>query len=183
MQSISPVICDGCGQRASADHIASRLKRLENMTRYRPVHVQTLLLAPASPADEREYLYCATGDFQGESATILKALGVQTQDRSVEETLAAFQRSGYLLAYVLECSIENLAARTAALESRLPNMLARIRRSYKPKRIVVVGQELMGSVTQITAAGLGAAVILQGGRPCEWPGLSSELLKEAASAP
>ena len=152
------------------------------MTRYRPVHVQTLLLAPASPADEREYLYCVTGDFLWEGGAILKALGLQTPDRSVEETLAAFQRSGYLIAYVLECSIEDSAARFAALEGRLPNMLARIRRSYQPKRIVVVGQELAACVTQITAAGLGAAVILQRGRPFEWAELSSELLKEAASA-
>ena len=153
------------------------------MTRYRPVHVQTLLLAPASPADEREYLYSVTSDFQGEGGAILKALGLQTQDRSVEETLAAFQRSGYLLAYVLECSIEDSTARFAALQGRLPNMLARIRRSYKPKRIVVVGQELAERVTQITAAGLGAVVILQGGRPFGWAELTAELLKETASAP
>src|SRR5437899_12101620 len=42
--------CDGCGQAATAEHIARRLQRLEWTTRYRPVHIHTLLLGAYSPS-------------------------------------------------------------------------------------------------------------------------------------
>jgi len=41
--------CDGCGQPASAEHIARRLQRLEWATRFRPIHIQALLLAAFRP--------------------------------------------------------------------------------------------------------------------------------------
>jgi len=53
MQSL---VCDGCGQSADAEHIARRLKRLENMTRYRPIHIQALLMGAASPAEDGDHL-------------------------------------------------------------------------------------------------------------------------------
>src|SRR5258708_87515 len=53
--------CDGCGQTASAEHIARRLQRLEWTTRYRPVHINTLLLGAFSPQEERDFLYAPGG--------------------------------------------------------------------------------------------------------------------------
>ncbi len=41
--------CDGCGQLASPEHIARRLQRLEWTTRFRPVHIGTLLLGATAP--------------------------------------------------------------------------------------------------------------------------------------
>src|SRR3984893_2546309 len=49
--------CDGCGQPASPEHIARRLQRLEWMTRFRPIHLHTLLLGAFSPLVPAEFLY------------------------------------------------------------------------------------------------------------------------------
>jgi hypothetical protein len=168
---LATILCDGCGQPATAEHIARRLKRLENTTRFRPIHVQTLFLGAMSPAEDGDDLYSAQGEFHGEGAEILRALGIQTAGRRVEEILAGIQRQGLLFAHLIECGVSDSAARHAAMERRLPSALARIRRSYKPKRLVLVGAELSGFVTAITSASLEAAVILDKGRPFDWTGL------------
>ena len=180
---LSEIRCDGCGQAASQEHIARRLKRLENMTRYRPIHVQALFLGATSPVDDCDHLYSAAETFHGEGAEALRALGVEQGGRSVAETLASLQRMGILLTHVLDCPVADEAARREALQARLPATLARIRRSYKPKRLVVVGAELAGCVTQITGANLDAVVVLRNGQPFEWAGVGPDLLAKEAAAP
>jgi hypothetical protein len=183
MASTSEIRCDGCGQIASAEHIARRLKRLENMTRYRPIHVQALFLGAMSPAEDRDHLYSAVETFHGEGTEALRALGVEQAGRSVAETLASLQRMGILLTHVLDCPVTDAAARREALQGRLPATLARIRRSYKPKRVVLVGAELSAYVTQITGADLDALVVLHNGQPFEWADVSPDLLAKEAAAP
>lgn len=183
MPSTSEIRCDGCGQIASQEHIARRLKRLENMTRYRPIHVQALFLGAMSPTEDCDHLYSAAETFHGEGAEALRALGVEQAGRSVAETLAGLQRMGFLLTHVLECPVMDATIRREALLARLPATLARIRRSYKPKRVVLVGAELAGCVTQITGANLDAMIVLQNGQPFEWAGVSSDLLAKEAAAP
>jgi hypothetical protein len=179
------ILCDGCGQLADAEHVARRLKRLENMTRYRPIHVQALFLGAASPADTREYLYSADGLFAGEGAALLRALNMDTAGRSVEATLADFQRRGYLLAHLLDCgdALSGEEPRTELLAQRIPVTLTRIRRSFKPKRIVLLGRELAEFVPQFKAANLDAALILRDGKPFEWEEIGDNVLsKELAAA-
>src|SRR5882724_4729003 len=53
------LLCDGCGQQASSEHIAKRLQRLEWTTRYRPVHIGTVLLGAFVPGDDAVFLYAA----------------------------------------------------------------------------------------------------------------------------
>lgn len=183
MPSSSEIRCDGCAQAASQEHFARRLKRLENMTRYRPIHVQALFLGVMSPADDRDHLYSAVEAFSGEGAEVLRALGVEQAGRSVAETLASFQRIGILLTHVLECPVGDATVRSEALQSRLPATLARIRRSYKPKRLVLVGGELTDYVSQIIGANLNAVIILQKGQPYEWAGVSPDLLGKEAATP
>ena len=135
--------CDGCGQPADEAHIARRLKRLENLTRYRPIHVQAVFLGAMSPAAEADYLYSARTEFFGEGLTLLRALDVETQGKSCEAVLADFQRRGYLLTYVLECPVSvDSGALRAALSQRLATTAIRIRRSLKPKKLVLLGGEL-----------------------------------------
>ncbi len=183
MNSSTELTCDGCGQPASAEHIARRLKRLENMTRYRPLHIQALLLGVASPNEDRDFLYAAERDFQGEGAEALRAFGVDYEGKSVSDVLAGFQRMGLLLTHVLECPVSDAAARKEALQLRLPGVLTRIRRSYKPKRVVLVGAELSEFVAQINNAQLNALLLLENGHPYEWTGISAELLGKEAAAP
>src|ERR1700751_3810700 len=100
-ESPGVILCDGCGQAASQEHIARRLKRLENMTRYRPIHVQALFLGAMRPVEDHDHLYSAIETFQGEGLEALRALGVEQAGRSVAETLAGLQRMGILLTHVL----------------------------------------------------------------------------------
>jgi hypothetical protein len=176
MQGSKGIVCDGCGQPATQEHIARRLKRLEKMTRYRPIHVQTLFLAAASPAEDREELYSTEGEFQGEGAEILRSLGIDKAGWSIEEVVAGIQRQGLLFAHVLECPLNDPESRQEALRRRLPSVLARIRRSYKPKRVVLVGAELAEFVAQITNAIPDAMVVLRQGQPFEWSEIGDAVL-------
>jgi hypothetical protein len=184
MQNGGTIVCDGCGQAADGAHIAQRLKRLERVTRYRPIHVQTLFLGSTSPAEDRDHLYSTEGEFHGEGMAILRALGIEHGRRSVGEVLSEIQRQGLLITHVLECPLSDAQARQEAMQKRLPSVLARIRRSYKPKRVVLVGTELCEFVTSITNGKLEAVVVLHSGRPFEWARIRPDLLaKEATAAP
>ena len=185
MQSSTQIICDGCGQPADAEHIARRLKRLENMTRFRPIHVQALFLGAQSPSDAEQYLYSAQGEFAGQGAALLQALEVETAGRTVEATLTDFQRRGYVLAHVLDCgeTFGNGTVSREALARRIPATLTRIRRSFKPKRLVLLGQELGEFIPQFVAANLDAALILRDGKPFEWNEIGDHVLAKELAAP
>jgi hypothetical protein len=155
------LICDGCGQAVDREHLARRLKRLENMTRYRPIHIHALFLS-AGPPEDAEHLYSAASEFRGEGAALLKALGVATDGCSIEAALTDFQRRGYLLAHLIECPavFANAEERERALQTRLAAAAIRIRRSLKPKKVVLVGWELDSLVTQLGDANLGSDLVL-----------------------
>jgi hypothetical protein len=171
MTTTAALVCDGCGQAASGEHIARRLRRLEWTTRYRPVHIHTLLLGAFSPRDEKDFLYAPGGEFQfhGEAAFLLDALGISTAGKAAEVVHAEFQRAGFFLTHVLECPFEGdgslQADSRAALKARLAATATRIRRSLKPKRVMAVTEELSPVAEDILALDLGCPVLLDCGRP------------------
>jgi len=67
--------CDGCGQAASPEHIAKRLQRLEWTTRFRPLHIGTLLLGAIAPRNDNEFIYSPAGAWDGEAKMLLDAAG------------------------------------------------------------------------------------------------------------
>src|SRR5258708_40081209 len=97
--------CDGCGQAASPEHIARRLQRLEWTTRYRPVHIGTLLLGAVAPQNDSEVVYSPGGAWDGEARILLAAARLPQEGKSAESTLAEFQRLAFLLTHVLECPL------------------------------------------------------------------------------
>lgn len=165
MTSTEGLRCDGCGQPASAEHIASRVKRLEWTTRWRPVHIGTLLLGAHAPQSDAEFLYA--GKFEGEAESALRAAGISAEGKTAEATLAEFQRSGTFLAHVLECAPEVGAAGAAPvnelIEARLAAVAARIRRSLKPKRIVLISELSETVVAALAAAELGCPILRSDG--------------------
>ena len=176
------IVCDGCGQAADQEHLTRRLRRLEKMTRFRPIHVQALFLAAVSPQADGEHLYSADGEFRGEGAALLRSLEMETAGRSVEATLAEFQRRGYLLTHVLECPGEyrDAAGLRSAMEQRIGTTMAKIRRSFKPKRVVLLGEELEPFVARLKVENLGAELLLSDtGQP--FPLRSAELVTKAHS--
>src|SRR5438132_9493644 len=89
------VVCDGCGQAASPEHIARRLQRLEWATRHRPIHIQTVLLGAAPPQTDGEYFYSPEGGFAGEAKLLADVAGLTALDRPREQLQIAFQRGGF----------------------------------------------------------------------------------------
>ena len=159
--------CDGCGQTATAEHVARRLRRLEWTTRYRPIHIGMLLLGDAAPRSDSEFLYAPEGKFQGESRSVLEAAGIDSAGKSAEEALSEFQRRGFLLAHVLECPVEAAGGQqenTKLMEERLESVVARIRRSLKPKRIALISGALNPFIPQLQSANLGCPLVLDGGK-------------------
>jgi hypothetical protein len=153
---------------ASAEHLATRFRRLEWATRYRPVHIQTLLLGAVTPAKDVEFVYADVAEFGGEAARVLSVAGIATGGKTAEAIRHELQRAGIFVAHVLECPLEENAAGNDALAQllakRLPNTLTRIRRSIKPKQMAPIAAELDFLLKKLTAEALGCAVILDGGR-------------------
>jgi hypothetical protein len=168
MTNTTNLVCDGCWQTATAEHIARRLQRLEWTTRYRPVHINTLLLGAFSPQKEEDFLYAPSGMFRGEASHLLEALGISTAEKTVEAVHAEFQRAGFFLTHVLECPLDGNAgqnAETAALlAKRLPPLAVRIRRSLKPKRVVLISQALEPVLERMLALELSCPVVLDNGK-------------------
>ncbi len=169
MTTTAALVCDGCGQAAWGEHIARRLQRLEWTTRYRPVHIHTLLLGAFSPREENDFLYAPGGEFGGEAALLLDAAGIATAGKTRDAVLAEFQRAGFFLTHVMECPIEGEGGLPpdahAALKVRLAAVATRIRRSLKPRRVIVVTEELAPFADDIFALNLGCPVLLDRGKP------------------
>jgi len=155
--------CDGCGQLAAPEHLAARLARLEQATRYRPLHIQTLLLSAFAPAEPTHFLYSAEGSFEGEAAQLLSAVEISTAGKSREAVLTEFQKRGLLLTHIMECfpeSNSDAASLQALLASQVQVALVRIRRSLKPKRVVVISHNLDFLMPKLNETSLGCAVAL-----------------------
>lgn len=167
MNALDVLLCDGCGQPASPTHVARRLQRLERTTRYRPVHIGTLLLGGFSPLADEEFLY--SGVFEGEAGRLLSALKIDHTAKASESVLAEFQRAGYFLTHVLECPLEaeNLEPSSSKelLAGRFDSAITRIRRSLKPKRVVLISNLLTPLLAKFKAAELNCPLILDSGEP------------------
>jgi hypothetical protein len=165
--NIATLRCDGCGQPASPEHIARRLKRLEWTTRFRPIHIGTLLLGAIAPKNDSEFLYSPAGAWEGEAETLLGATGIVSEGKSPEATLAEFQRGGFFLTHVLECPLEDGEGDKIQqlLADRLPQVLTRIRRSLKPKRLAPICRALQQFLPPVTSSNLPCEILLDEAQP------------------
>ena len=177
------ILCDGCGRPASPEHIAERVARLELATRFRPVHINVLLVALApmprpendfyGPPQSREYF-----------ESLMEALEILTPAReaarewnqAVEDAarLTEFQRRGYYLSYLSECPLpEQSAGACAATVSALgPGFVRRVRFNYKPKHIALIGSSLGPMIEILEKFGMGALLLLDRGQPFAVPAAS-----------
>jgi hypothetical protein len=178
MTSANFPLCDDCGQPASPEHIARRLKRLEWTTRYRPVHIHTLFLGGVSPDADAEFLYSPGGEFKGEAAAMLDVAGLSAAGKNADTVHAEFQRCGFLLTHVLECPLEHGFKSNASLREllakRAPAVAARIRRSLRPKRVTFVSETMEDLAKQWTAEELGCTILLDGGKPYALDGSNAQ---------
>jgi hypothetical protein len=164
----SVILCDGCGQPASSEHIARRLQRLEWATRYRPIHLHTLLLGAISPQPPAEFLYSPEEAHSGEAANLAAAAGISAPSESADVIQSEFQRRGIYLTHVLECPLD-VPSRGAdflnnTLIARLSTLFTRIRRSLKPKRLAFISGSLTPLIERFAAAQLNCELALDDGR-------------------
>ena len=166
METKQGLVCDGCGQAASAEHMRRRLQRLEWATRYRPVHIGVLLLGAVVPAADTEFFYSPADAFAGEAARLAEVAALTELDRPKEQLHTAFQRAGFFATHVLECPVESESAVAAAdlLAQRLPGALTRIRRSLRPKRAALVSGMLEPFAEQIRTALPDCRIVWNAGR-------------------
>jgi hypothetical protein len=164
----SEILCDGCGQPAPPEHIARRLQRLEWATRYRPIHLHTLLLGAISPLSPADFLYSPEDAHAGEAANLVAAAGISTSGKSADTIQSEFQRRGIYLTHVLECPLDVPSTGpdflTNAFLMRLPTLFTRIRRSLKPKRVAFVSRTLTPLIERFASAQLGCELVLDDGR-------------------
>ncbi len=106
MTDPSVILCDGCGQPASPEHIARRLQRLEWATRYRPIHLHTLLWVRFRRSRDADYLYSPGELHTGEAANLSAAAGITAAGKQADALHTEFQRRGLFLTYVLECPLD-----------------------------------------------------------------------------
>jgi hypothetical protein len=97
---------------------------------------------------------------------LLAAAGLTSQGKSAEATLV-FQRRGFFLTHVLECPLEDGAGGriTELVGNRLPAVLARIRRSLKPKRLAPISRWLEQFLPALISGALPCATLLDRERP------------------
>jgi hypothetical protein len=121
----------------------------------------------------------------------LHALGISITGKAAEAVHAEFQRSGFFLTHVLECPLDSdvgLGAEAAVLlTKRLQPVATRIRRSLKPKRVVLISQALRPILEKILALELGCPIVLDSGKLFEFDRFAPEnavaRLREALAGP
>jgi hypothetical protein len=142
--------------------------------------MQALLISGVSPAATEEFLYAPQGGYQGEAGRLLDALGIAHKGRPADAVLTEFQKRGLFLTHALECPMEvgqgdGLQLATL-LEMRFNDVCAKIRRSLKPKRVVILSPAMRSIAGRFAAASLGCPVELEEGNPFEVEGPSPEAL-------
>ncbi len=174
------LVCDGCGAQADDAHIRARIERLELATRFRPIHIQTLLIDSAPPARPQDYFYAVAADRSIRSVgsrtyfdELMKCAGFSSDAAIQEETaLAEFQRRGMFLAYAIDCPIGDRAELETAARQSAPTVLLRVQSSYKPKHIALLSSPTRELIQPLSAAGWKDRLILDGGGPFDDPFLA-----------
>jgi hypothetical protein len=169
-------LCDGCGAQVDEAHIRRRIERLEFATRFRPIHIQVLLLDAAPPRAPEDDFYRAQGSVPRSAASqmffdeMAKCIGRKPGERQEEESvLAEFQRHGFFLAYAVECPVESPEQLTAAVTRLARTVLLRVGTSYKPKFVAPISQALQPLIPLLQNSSWGEHLILHEGEPFPEP--------------
>jgi hypothetical protein len=164
-------VCDGCGATVDDAHIRARIERLEMATRYRPIHIQVLILDAAPFARAEDFFYRATADRSERSAesrayfdALIQCTGESPSRFSREaDALAEFQKQGLFLTNVVECPAG--ANLDEALGRCARSVLNRIEFSYKPKHVALISPALVSVVSSLSLSDWAERLILTAGAP------------------
>ena|SRR5579871_4862445 len=167
-------VCDSCGREVDDEHIRARIARLEWTTRYRPVHVQFLLIDSTPPVRIEDFFYNPAKDRTVRSVAarayfdeLMKSAGISAsgaKDLDEDAAITEFQKRGCFLVYACECPLDPTDA-TTACERSAPVLLQRVRGSYKPKRIVFLSRPAASAIPAFLNSELKDSLILDSGGP------------------
>ncbi|HEV2287536.1 MAG TPA: hypothetical protein VGR81_01125 [Candidatus Acidoferrales bacterium] len=178
------ICCDGCGALVTGDHLRLRVSRLEFATRFRPIHIDALILIPSPPARFEDYFYrpSKSSDDRGVESrgffrAVLSAASIDASPCRDEKTLLEeFQRAGCFLADWSECPPESAhIVADGTLRNLLPSVVRRIRFSYRPKRIIPLSHRLSPHLSALRESSLGESLVLQGAEPLDFPDFSDSV--------
>lgn len=166
-------VCDGCGAVVDEAHIRRRIARIEEATRFRPIHIQVLLIDAAPPTQPADFFYHLGANGGGRSVaarmyfTEMAKLAGETAgvEMSDEAVLTEFQRRGFFLAHAIECPMEGEDRQAEAVLKLAPTMLLRVQTSYKPKHIALISQPTAELIKTLCDADLGERLVLDGDGP------------------
>jgi hypothetical protein len=166
-------VCDGCGERVDDGHIRQRIARLEVATRFRPIHINVLLMDAAPPARREDFFYDASSPLRARSAAVQAYLAELTKlagvaispDTQLEPVLAEFQHRGFFLASAVECPMGDYDNLPAAIRCLAPTVALRVQASYKPKWVALISQPTRELIEPLRVAGWGDRLILDNGAP------------------
>ena len=181
-------VCDGCGAQADDAHIRRRIERLELATRFRPIHIQVLLIDAAPPARAEDYFYHAVNREDRSQGSrnyfdeIARCSGLTiSPEMNEESTLAEFQHRGFYLAHVRECPAERTDELAESPERLGSVIIRRVEKSYKPKYIVLLSASLEKLIPQFERSGMRDRLILDHGKPFLSPLENSATNRSVAS--
>lgn len=161
-------VCDGCGAPADEAHIRARIERLELATRFRPIHIQVLLIDDVPAARPEDYFYrpATEGSTRSPSAEaffreMLSAAGISSELAANEEAaLAEFQRRGYYLADAVECPIASSDDLRSRVIQAVPTIVKRVEFSYRPKHVVPIGAEITGLTDSLRKSSIAERIVV-----------------------
>ncbi len=188
---MAELLCDGCGQPASPEHIRRRIERLELATRFRPIHIALLFLAEAPPPRLEDYFYYPvkerterTGLSRVLFDELMQGLDISPgAGKGDDACLAEFQKRNFFFADCLECRLEGPLDDAAPpikehrtpknpfelVDRYAPTLIKRIQHSYKPKQIVLLSIRTRHLIHVLQQAGLGDRLLLHEGLPLRFP--------------
>jgi hypothetical protein len=181
-------VCDGCGAQVDDAHIRQRIERLEQATRFRPVHISVLLVDAGPPARPEDYFYRATATPSDRSPAgreyfdaLIRSAGLDVREQPNEATaLAEFQRRGFFLIGAIECALANPADAQKAIEQVAPALLRRVGVSYKPKSIAMLSVATQPLVAAFRQSDWARRLILHDQKPFDGPAREQHLAKALA---
>jgi len=171
--------CDCSEVEVTETHIRERITRVEQATRFRPVHIRVLLLDAAPASLPQDDFYSPAADRSNRSLLsrmyfdeLAVASGIPRDSRTFLDeaaTLAEFQRRGFFLAHIVECPMDDVEGLRDAVNRVAPTLLRRLESSYKPKFVVPIGLATAEVIPFLQMSGWKDRLILAKDGPFEDP--------------
>ena len=167
MRENPETVCDGCGAAVPAGHLRDRIRRIEMGSRFRPPRIRVLFLAKAAEFRREDFFYGTGQEPRSEAADhffdeLMSGLGLGGLDTTRETRLLEFQKRGFFLAHAFECPLPaGQLDGTQLIERHGPAIVARVKNSFKPGRIVLLSKVLERHLLPLlVGAGLGETVLV-----------------------